>query len=484
MPPKAKVRAKAKARGGALRRRAAVVGPRRIRRPAARGDETPWGQGQEVPLHQVSPVDLQPGCWLAVTEGDYFGEQVKLACEVTKLEMEHGETTLVVKPKGTDSEAILKVHTAHPQQSFRCHVCPPGCGRQDVGEFKLHASKGRKVNREGDEAWTNNLEVVDPGADGRGGEDENADLRRRAALLRPEHPGGQAMQPEREGGVALPGEEDKAEETKKKKKKKEKKKEKNLLDGRHPAQAGQKEVKEIYGGTAMDPREKVRRRVLAKAQKFVASKKVRSSSGSSSESSTSSSSLEARGLTTVFAEETKIRGVAERFPGALAMESMVAMRRSLLTTSGEEADETSLKPVALLYFRSVLAKRANGPQSREMLNLSTVLDLLVRGRIASAADVVAQRLKAQEAVTQGTHWAVAQRMEIPPSEAEGIAARTELRHAQKEDYADAQARWRAQSSGGGRGDGKGKNKGQKGEAWKKEERKDEPAKKGKGKEKK
>ena len=188
----------------------------------------------------------------------------------------------------------------------------------------------------------------------------------------------------------------------------------------------------------------------------------------------------------MFAEETKIRGVAERYPGALAMESLASMKRSLLTAAGEDQEEGILKPVALLYYRSVLSKRASGPQSREMLNLSTALDMMLKGRIASAADVIAQRLKAQEAITQGTHWAIAQRLEIPPSEAEGLVARAELQQAQKEDYADARARWRSQSTSQGKGEAKGKNKWQKGdrETWKKEERKEDPGKKGKGKEKK
>ena len=166
----------------------------------------------------------------------------------------------------------------------------------------------------------------------------------------------------------------------------------------------------------------------------------------------------------MFAEETKIRGVAERYPGALAMESLASMKRSLLTAAGEDQEEGILKPVALLYYRSVLSKRASGPQSREMLNLSTALDMMLKGRIASAADVIAQRLKAQEAITQGTHWAIAQRLEIPPSEAEGLVARTELQQAQKEDYADARARWRSQSTSQGKGEAKGKNKWQRGTA--------------------
>lgn len=142
-----------------------------------------------------------------------------------------------------------------------------------------------------------------------------------------------------------------------------------------------------------------------------------------------------------------------------------------------------MKPVALLYYRSVLAKRTSGAQSRALLNLAASLDLLLRGRIAAAADVIAQRFKAQEAVAQGTAWSVAQRMEMPRSDIGGLAGRSELQHAKREDYQEALTRWRVQSSSQGKGDGKNKTKGQKGDrdAWRKEESKDQ---KGKGKEKK
>ena len=152
-------------------------------------------------------------------------------------------------------------------------------------------------------------------------------------------------------------------------------------------------------------------------------------------------------------------------------------------------DESAIRPVALLYYRTVLERRTSGPQSREMLNLSAALDLLVRGKPACAADLIAQRLKAQEAVSQGTSWAVAQRMELPPPELPGLVARAELASARKEEYEEARTRWRAaQGSGGGKNDSKGKGKSSKGEGqpWRREDRRDEGKgkQKGKGQEKK
>lgn len=124
-------------------------------------------------------------------------------------------------------------------------------------------------------------------------------------------------------------------------------------------------------------------------------------------------------------EESKTRGLAERFPGALAMEGLASMKRSLLTTSGEDLDDTTPKPIAIMYYRNVLAKRTSGAAARELLNLCSCIDALVRGRPAAAMDILVQRVKAQEAVAHGSSWGVAQHMEIPYSEAATLAARSE-----------------------------------------------------------
>lgn len=168
------------------------------------------------------------------------------------------------------------------------------------------------------------------------------------------------------------------------------------------------------------------------------------------------------------------------------MESVSMMRNALLTTSGEQLEDKSVRPVALLYFRSVLAKKASGAQGRELLNISAALDQLLKGRPACAADILSQRLKAQESVCNGTHWAIALRMEVTPADVGGIAGRQELQEARKEDYAESRARWRAQASGPSKGDGKTKNKGSKGDkdAWRKDEKKGEGRDQGKGQKKK
>lgn len=203
--------------------------------------------------------------------------------------------------------------------------------------------------------------------------------------------------------------------------------------------------------------------MLRKAKRFASRKKAKGASSSSSTGSSSSSTTEdADPLEgeSVFLEESKTRVLAERYPGALSMEVIAAMKRSLLTTSGEEIADGSPKPLAVLYYRNVLSKRTSGAQARELLNLCTCIDALVRGRPATALDILLQRVKAQEAVAHGMSWMVAQQMEIPVSEASTLAARGEMEDARKTSYQDSKALWMSQrpNLSGQKGESKGKGK--------------------------
>lgn len=292
--------------------------------------------------------------------------------------------------------------------------------------------------------------------------------------------------------AASPPRGDGKEKKRSKKDKKKEKKERGTLDGRQAKKAVAKDLSALFGGTGLDPLVKVRKRVLSRAQKFATkrSKQRKTSTSSSSSSSSSTVSLvEGAGMDGVFTTETMTRGVAERFPGALALETIATMRRSLLTTAGEEEEEASIKPIAVLYYRNQLARRSTGAQGRELLNLSTALDHLLRGRVAMAADVLCQRIKAQESVLQGTHWSIAQRFELPQAEEATLVAQTELQLARKANYEESRTRWLSQNSSasGKKGEAKGKQKGVKGERadWGKDGRKEEARKdKGKGTEKK
>ena len=123
--------------------------------------------------------------------------------------------------------------------------------------------------------------------------------------------------------------------------------------------------------------------------------KTSSKSSSSSASSSSPTVEDIPGGETVFTGETKVRATAERFPGALAMEVISNMKSALLTASGEELEDRSVRPIAVLYYRSILSKKSQGAQAREMLTLCAALDSLLRGKPAPVADILAQRLKAR-----------------------------------------------------------------------------------------
>ena len=204
-------------------------------------------------------------------------------------------------------------------------------------------------------------------------------------------------------------------------KKKEKEKKDAKLDGRHALQASIKEPEALFGGTGLSATEKVRRRVIHRAKKFVKKKKDKSSSSSTSSSEGSSSHQEDAIQDGVFVETSRARGVFERYPGVLTEQSLRAMRTTLLQEIGEDPVTLGIKPVAVAYFRQQLARKLNGPAGREALTLCMAMDLLLRGRACQAMDVLAQRLKSVEAVSSGTHWQVAQRMEVTPPDLALIA---------------------------------------------------------------
>lgn len=126
---------------------------------------------------------------------------------------------------------------------------------------------------------------------------------------------------------ALGVEEDQEKEEKKlrKKRKKEKKEEDRLLGGKRPGKAVLKPFQDLYAGTGLDQREKVRRRVMRRAKRYAAKKSSKGhKSGSSSSGSSSSSTTidpDPTAGESVFLEESKTRGLASRFPGALAMDA-------------------------------------------------------------------------------------------------------------------------------------------------------------------
>lgn len=169
--------------------------------------------------------------------------------------------------------------------------------------------------------------------------------------------------------------------------------------------------------------------------------------------SSSSSPEEGMASESLYMEINKARAVSERFPGILSFDTLQMMQNSLLTHQGEDRLDLSVRPVAIQYYRQEMARKATGALSREMLTLATAIDHLVRGRPATACDVLCQRLKSCESIAQGTTWQIAQKMEIPQAEVSSITHREELQSAQKESYQDAKISYLAKGKDKGRGKG-------------------------------
>ena len=266
MPPKAKAKGLGRPRAMAAMRRPAAPGvgaaPGRVRkRPAVRDPGTDqWETGAAVSLHEVGLEKFRPGTLLVVTEGDYFGAQIKAAGTIQRIEVDQTSTYLHLRLTGTDNENVLRVHTGQRDPVFKVHICERDCGRMESGELFFHALKGRKGRAEGEEAWTKNLAgtaVEDA--------DELAALRVRGQA-RGDGIGepGPAIPPEIPPVGAL---EDKEVKKKKKAKKKERSKEEKVNNGRKPSRAVQKDAAQLFAGTGLDPREKVRKRVMKAAQR-------------------------------------------------------------------------------------------------------------------------------------------------------------------------------------------------------------------------
>ena len=460
---KAKARPKAAAKGGAippgiLRRPAARVG-RRMRRPAAgaAGDpEDQWLQGREMPLHEVKLEHLGGHQTLEITKGVYYGNEVAVVGGIQKIEMEGGEMHLQVKLTGTPSEAILRSHTADPTKVFKIHKCPKDCSFLETGDHYLHGVSGRLILQDSQlPVWGTNLKGVEGPAGP--GPDELEGLRKRGENL----PGPERRPSRDREEEDPPAKKEKKEKKKKKKKKEEKDSEKKkdkkqkseeeeeetYTNGKNPLRAGVKSLSSLFAGTGMDPRERIRNRVLKAAKRYVEKKDKKKESEHNSGSSTSSTASEDKEAppSGLFADTSRARSVSERFPGTLCAEAMKAMQESLLLEQGEDNLSPQVRPVAMMYFKQHLSRKASGAAARELLNLSAALDCLAKGKVALAGDILSHSIKSCEASLAGTHFSVSQRMEVPLPDQMTLAQRQEIHNAQQETYKEQRTRYLASS---------------------------------------
>ena len=479
---KAKLRPKAKAKAGVARpKRAAAMRVGVLRRPAARapiegalGVRERWIAGEELELHRVPLDEMTVGSLIEVTEGSYFGAACKAAGTVQGIDVKPEATHVLLKVTGTTGEGLLKHQSGHPGMLLRVHRCTSECTADRHAEDLLHGLKARKPGVAGaEEGWLRNLEIAPA-------EDELATLRARGSDLAPGQVGSRE-----DAGKGVAEVEKKEEGTRKKdahKKKKKKgrslrhkKKKKSeerdspspgeakgvkaasgkkkrrstsssssgsvALDGRKPRAASTKTYDALYAGTGLDRREKVRRRVLKRAKKAASQKsKDKSKSGSDSGSSEEDSLSEEELEDTLFQGESKIQRVGQRCPGALACQAITTMKSNLLQETGATGELNAVEPVAMLYLRQHLHRRASGPALRELVTLAIAVDQLLRARPSRALDTLLQRFKAVEAGLMGAHWSVAQRLELGPAENLSLTGQEELSSAQKDAYTDARTK--------------------------------------------
>lgn len=424
-----------------------------------------WRAGHTIALKEV-PVELmmeEP--FVVLEEVHYYHRMGKVSGRITGLVSRGDQPYLRMEPIGTTFEELLRLHSGCPDLVLRIHKCPPGCGMEDSGDDILHGGKVRRGHPAGDEGWVTNLKAASPPL-----EDELARLRRELEEAK------KKTEQDKEEDIV----EDRKTSRKKDKKKKtvkekEKSKEKDhpkrreednsedpdLTNGSRPRKAAQKSLRSVFGGTGLDPREKVRRRVQRTARKLARKKTTeKSSSSENSKSDDSSSEDEMETDEPLFDKESRVRVVADRCPGALAGQAIGQMRASMLQTLGCEDGKDGLQGIPLQYFRQVLRpKLPEGPMLREQLTLASIMDAIGRGRIAVGMDIAAQRLKSLEASARGTHWSVARRLEIAPQEDRILTGDNELRGAQRDVYQESRLKYFAsQPDGRGQGQQKGKGK--------------------------
>ena len=484
--PKAKAKGhpKAKAKGAARRLRMALHRPAAAvaavrRRPAARlgnggeGEDAQevWKQGGEVDANKMEMRDLLQEPLVSIDNATYFHKNCKVAGKILGVNVGHPHSFLVIEPKGTTSDSLLQYLTGAADVRCRGHLCDAGCNSEEVADDIIHVKRLRRVKAGEEEGWMQNLEKILPMP-----EDELRELRVRERERR-EDPGGEVGAEKKTEKEAKESKKEKKDKKKKKEKERARKEEKESQDGDdalknqgyRPRLAAQKEGKAMFGGTGMDPREKVRARVAKRARAYMKRKGTKEPSSSSGDSSTSSDDLgEERADETLFGEASKVRTLALEFPGALTCQAVFQMKTTLIQEAGLEEQGEKLTPVATSYFREHLMRRASGPVSRELQTLTAILDSLIKCKPCHAADIATQRLKSIEQSLVGSHWQVSQRLEVLPQDNPTLTARQEATAAQREVYEEAKVRAASMNAEGrqprtgnqpkGKGDYKGQGK--------------------------
>ena len=443
-PPRVGVRAKAaaKAKAGAKAKvapKAAGRGPARrgiLRRPG--GSRVPEKEQVEKPpgervldCDKMTVEDCSRLREIEIVEGSYWEKAASAAVQVLDLKLVRGQMYLDVRVRGTQDEDLLKVATGLPGRKMQVHLCGAGCTGTPHGENLIHARKIKEI-REPRAAWMNNMdEERDPGNE----DDELAALR----ADREERDKKRGKEPlgKTKDGEKADEEEEESESRQKKKKKKEKSKKRKR---RKLKMDLKKDLKVLLAKTGADPDPEFRKRVRKKAAKLA--RKKRSSSGTGSGSSSESGTAESMADHSMFGQSSRVKLIGARYPGALLASAVEDAAEGLLTLEGADWDlqNQPLPPLFTRYYRQMLLPRMTPAMAREAMTLSAIVDHVLKGQLGQSLDVASQRLKSLEMMAHGSHYTIAQQVELVAKEVTSLASIPEFKEAAKRAREDGKVR--------------------------------------------
>ena len=137
----------------------------------------------------------------------------------------------------------------------------------------------------------------------------------------------------------------------------------------------------------------------------------------------------------------------KRQPGALSSAALEAMETAVGDPQTPCGSGAELRPIALAYLHGVVfaqhpLEKMGLRNNRELVTWCSLIDCLLRGEIASAMDVAAQRVGALEKSLVDNNWQVARWLELIPTSDAVLTTRTELRTAQRPDVLERIPPWR------------------------------------------
>ena len=452
------------------RRPAAEAGRPRVvrRRPAALDGEV---EDQWVPADEVTLAQMEGWAQMRV-QGEYWEEAVDCTVEMIELRASRGDRELLGKAVGTSSEALLRYISGVPEKTVRLHLCGRRCDRKTWEDGLIHVTQ-LKQHRAGEVSWEKNLESSRAEAE----RDELERVRLEAAARGKGRglPAGPKAAAEK---VDAPGVSGESEEQKKKKKKKKKKTKLRM----EPV----KDHTTLFKNTGMDADPVKRKRFRRRAKKLTKKSRNKDSASTGSSESSDSSSKVSEGedyFGELFTPQTSTQRMWERLPGVLTAQLLQDAQRSMLLQMGSMASTSGqLQPLTSQYVRQQMGASMSPVIYREAIHWAATLDLMVQGKVASACDVMSQRLKSLEALAKGMKVDLIKQLELIQVENYGLASSSELHqagrtaHEENKIYGKATGRFPEYRD---RFRDKGKAKGEKGES-KDKDRDKEKGKKDKG----